>query len=259
MSHRRTRSQDRMATAAEEADLLAAAQAQAAEEEAISGRLPREVLNIHRRLATQQSSVDAIQGDISKLTDMVAQIGLVVNRSQVGTPNNPTASDTGAPPFTTPPPPPQHLSPIPEANSYNPTPQSRQLSQPASVQFGNLTPDQLPHPSFPPSSQSPQIFSAPPITGHVRPSSSTNHNQFQQTTSPASQPQNYNPFPANQPNPNQFQYHQHPVTNFPNTTALSTQPQYPHPYPQFTYSHTQPTIHTSTNPTPPPLTHHQPE
>jgi hypothetical protein len=109
-----------MAAAAEEAELLTAAQAQAEEEAATSGRLPREVLNIQHRLETQQSSVNAIQGDISKLTEMVAQIGLSINTSHTSTPTNSTITDTSSPPFVTPPPPTHHLSPIPEANSSTP-------------------------------------------------------------------------------------------------------------------------------------------
>jgi hypothetical protein len=128
-----------MAAAAEEAKLLAAAQAQAEEEAAISGRLPREVLNIQRRLENQQSSIEAIHGDLSKFTEMVAQIGLSINRSHTGTPTNSTIPDNSGPPFVTPPPPPHHLSPIPEANSS--TPQSWPLPPPTVVQFGNLPPD----------------------------------------------------------------------------------------------------------------------
>jgi predicted RNase H-like nuclease (RuvC/YqgF family) len=56
-----------MASAAEEA-----AQEQHEAEEAIRERLPREVLNLHRRLERQQTSVDSLQGNISRLTDMVA-------------------------------------------------------------------------------------------------------------------------------------------------------------------------------------------
>jgi hypothetical protein len=45
-----TRSQERMVEQAEEAAILAAAQAQAAAEAEIGSRLPREVLNVSRRL-----------------------------------------------------------------------------------------------------------------------------------------------------------------------------------------------------------------
>jgi hypothetical protein len=53
MSIIRTRSQERMAEQAEEAAILAQAQAQAAAEEEIRSRLPREVLAISRRLEQQ--------------------------------------------------------------------------------------------------------------------------------------------------------------------------------------------------------------
>jgi hypothetical protein len=71
MSINKTRSQDRLDRAAEEAAILEAAQAQARAEEEIGARLPREVLNINRRLDLHQASVDKISGDLSLLTDMV--------------------------------------------------------------------------------------------------------------------------------------------------------------------------------------------
>jgi hypothetical protein len=72
MNHQRTRSQEKMAAAAEEEELLAAAQRQAEEEAEIEGRLPREVLNLSRRFDQQQLSIDVLQGNLSKLSDMVA-------------------------------------------------------------------------------------------------------------------------------------------------------------------------------------------
>jgi hypothetical protein len=53
MSPVRTRSQEALTLEAEEAELLAAAQAQARAEDEIQGRLPREVLNINKRLDRQ--------------------------------------------------------------------------------------------------------------------------------------------------------------------------------------------------------------
>jgi peptidoglycan hydrolase CwlO-like protein len=99
MSPVRTRSQEALAQAAEEAELLATAQAQARAEDEIQGRLPWEVLNINKRLDRQQQSVDEIQGNISKLTDMVSQLSKSWNstessRSGHGTVLIPTVSDS---------------------------------------------------------------------------------------------------------------------------------------------------------------------
>jgi hypothetical protein len=71
MSIIKTRSQDHLDRAAEEASILEAAQAQARAEEEIGARLPCEVLNINRRLDLHQALVDKISGDLSLLTDMV--------------------------------------------------------------------------------------------------------------------------------------------------------------------------------------------
>ena len=70
----RTRSQEALDRAAEEAELLEAAEEQARAEEAISQRLPREVLNITKHLQQQQLSVDELHGNINNLTEMVAQL-----------------------------------------------------------------------------------------------------------------------------------------------------------------------------------------
>jgi peptidoglycan hydrolase CwlO-like protein len=77
MSLVRTRSQDRIA---QQAEILAVAQAQAQAEEEISGQLQREVLNIQRRINSQQLSMDKIHGKLSMLTKMVAQIGVTLGK-----------------------------------------------------------------------------------------------------------------------------------------------------------------------------------
>jgi hypothetical protein len=84
MSIIKTRSQERLDRAAEEAALLEAAQAQARAEEEISARLPREVLNINRCLDLHQASVDQIYGDLSSLTDMVRQFGVSLGKRPPG-------------------------------------------------------------------------------------------------------------------------------------------------------------------------------
>jgi hypothetical protein len=83
-----------MAEQAEEAALLAVAQAQAAAEEEIGSRLPREVLNINKRLDLQSASVDKIHSDLSTLTDLVTQLTISLGK-------RPDAG--GTPPGSTPP------------------------------------------------------------------------------------------------------------------------------------------------------------
>ena len=104
----RTRSQERLEQAAEDAAILAAAQEQVATEEEIQGRLPREVLSIQGRLDLQQSSVDLLQDNIDKLTAMVAQLGNSNGHPQEQRPP-PQAMAATTPPHYHP-----NLSPIPE-------------------------------------------------------------------------------------------------------------------------------------------------
>jgi hypothetical protein len=94
MSPVRTRSQEALAQAAEDAKILAAAQAQALEEEAIGSRLPREVLNLSKAMAFQQQSVDDLKGNISKLTDMVAQLRFSIHPHEPPGSNAPGSSET---------------------------------------------------------------------------------------------------------------------------------------------------------------------
>ncbi|KAK1649380.1 hypothetical protein QYE76_067185 [Lolium multiflorum] len=74
----RTKSMERLEQQQEEVTLLAAAQEQARAEEEISGRLPREVLTINRRLDMQQQSMDKMQMDMSNLVAMVTQISTLL-------------------------------------------------------------------------------------------------------------------------------------------------------------------------------------
>jgi hypothetical protein len=112
MSHRHTRSQEKLAATAEEAELLSAAQAQAEEEALIESRLPREVLNLTRLMEHHQHTVDEIQGNLAKLTEMVVQIAVAVAKPP---PTTPVESQT--PTFSMPPPPPLGLSPIPKGTT----------------------------------------------------------------------------------------------------------------------------------------------
>jgi hypothetical protein len=65
MSPVRTRSQESLDKAAEEAEMLEAAETQARAEEEIGHRLPREVLNLSKRFELQQQSMDTMQGNLS--------------------------------------------------------------------------------------------------------------------------------------------------------------------------------------------------
>jgi hypothetical protein len=64
--------------AAEEAEMLEAAEAQARAEVEIGHRLPRDVLHLTKRFELQQQSLDAMQGNLSQLTDLVQQIALAM-------------------------------------------------------------------------------------------------------------------------------------------------------------------------------------
>jgi hypothetical protein len=75
MSPVRTRSQEALDQAAEEEELLQQQREKEREEEEIRHRLPREVLELSKRFKLQQQSIDIMQGNLSTLTEMVAQIG----------------------------------------------------------------------------------------------------------------------------------------------------------------------------------------
>jgi hypothetical protein len=169
-----------MAAEQEEAAILVAAEAQAREEEAIRDRLPREVLNINRRLEEQhldtKKALDNIHGEIAKLTAIVATMASSSLRScyvppPQGIPSTPAPESH---PFSTPPPlPSTSLSQIYEL----PTPASTtpqfipQYGMP--IHFGQLSPQQLPHPTFPSSTSSttqPIYTIPPPFTTTIPPS-----------------------------------------------------------------------------------------
>jgi hypothetical protein len=81
---------ERLEQQQEEAALLAAAQEQARAEEEIGGRLPRDVLNINKRLDLQQQSMEKMQADMSNLVAMVAQIGTSLGKQPAAAPPIPT-------------------------------------------------------------------------------------------------------------------------------------------------------------------------
>jgi hypothetical protein len=170
-----------MAAEQEEAAILSAAEAQTREEEAIRDRLPREVLNINRRLEEQhldkKMALDNIHGVIAKLTAMVGDHGVFIA---------PTLLRAAFPRYSIHP---GHrktflfrtttttllsLSPIYEL----PTPASStpqfvpQYGMP--IHFGQLSPQQLPHPVFPASTSTttqPIYTIPPPLTTTIPPSS----------------------------------------------------------------------------------------
>jgi hypothetical protein len=262
MTHRRTRSQDRLAAEAEEAELLAQAQAQAEEEDEIGSRLPREVININRHLDHQQHTMDAIQGNLSKLTEMVAQLA----RPTTGSPElaQPTAEQN---PFSTPPPPPPNLSPIQE----QPTPPSSTAKLPdPPLQQPNSQKDTPLYTQSPEQNQQQQPPNPPPFStpNHNTPSSSTHQpakHQFQ-NTNPSNQPHLYNPTPP--PPPVQQQYYpayppyQNPPPYYyppppPNFQQFSPQQGYYH-YPWQQQPYTPPQIYPPPPPTPNPYQYPQP-
>jgi hypothetical protein len=112
MAHCRTCSQEKLAAIAKEAELLSAAQAQAEKESLIESRLPHEVLNLTCLMEHHQHTVDEIQGNLAKLTEMVAQIIVAVAKPP---PMTPVESQT--PTFSMPPLPPSDLSPIREGTT----------------------------------------------------------------------------------------------------------------------------------------------
>lgn len=264
----RTRSQEAIAQAAEEAALLEAAQLQAREEEAIQDRLPREVLNLGRRLELQQQSVESLQGDISKLTTMVAQIGLSLNRSAGAA--DPSGSNQSGLSFNTPPHHHAQLSPImegatplsaPSANSVsaNSVPKTsalpvttreqmqvtqgthQNLGQQFQTQPGPYTQQSSSFPMSNPPQTSLPALSNPSHTlpmAQIPPSSQSTN--FHQHTSPYHQPQLYQQQPFNT------------STYFPSPTTIPSNipngPQWGYPIPQtplplYSYTPTQPNLH----------------
>jgi hypothetical protein len=242
MSIIRTRSQDRLEKEAEEAALLAAAQAQAEAEEQIQGHLPREVLNIQRRLDLQQSSVDTINININKLTEMVANIAVSRPPQPSSPPDAPPRSGSTAQTQT---PPHYHptLSPIMEVSTAASTTPHATVRP---LQFGNLSPRHLHHSDFPSTSLPQQPTKPPPLPSLPPP------HHIQHYTNPSTHPQYYNSPP---PNPSQYPPTQlqnfspyYPPQNqypIPSSTFPSgfNAPQFPYYTPhQQTYAPTQPTL-----------------
>ena len=256
MPPRRTRSQDKMAEQEEESAPLAAAQAQAEAEEELRANLPQEVLHISRRPDLQQATIDTINGNISKLTEMVQRLSLSMNRPPTPNPNGSTLSEENTTAFQTPPQPHHTLSPIVEGNT--PT---TEMSQ--NTTFLNPA-RQIPFSQAPPAATSHQ--QTPHVHQHTNPSThphmdTPSSNQFQShqiypppTQNPTIYPpphQNYSyspplpPFPPQQqPNyANPYHYTMPPpVPYYPNVSGYYHYPPQNSPLPQYTYTPTQPTI-----------------
>jgi hypothetical protein len=131
MSLVRTRSQEALDQAAEEEELLQQQREKELEEEEIRHRLPREVIKLSKRFELQQKSIDLMQGNLSTLTEMVAQIGRALNASSVHQPT--PVSDGfqgGCLPFSTPPHRPPVLSPIAQVETPLAIPVTSQMGVP---------------------------------------------------------------------------------------------------------------------------------
>jgi hypothetical protein len=135
MSPVRTRSQEALDQATEEARDLEMAQA-LVEEAEIGRHLPREVININKKLERQQQSVDLLQGNISTLTDMVAQLGLSLNSLGSARSRGTMVHEPGGVEFSTPPHHHTVLSPILEGQT--PTDSAGPLNAPKSTDFSHF-------------------------------------------------------------------------------------------------------------------------
>jgi hypothetical protein len=257
MSPVRTRSQESLDKAAEEAEMLEAAEAQAHAEAEIGHRLPREVLNLTKRFKLQQQSLDTMQGNLSQLTDLVQQITLAM-KPPPHPPQTEEHHDENRVPFSMPSQPQKHLSPIYEGETPQsaPSPSEPQFSMPHNSTSMPLVkhphPSQVPHPKFTPPPPKPTLsqplhntstypMTIVPITTHIH--SNTNLQTHPQAYQPLPQPPTAWPFLPQYPFPqNNYPYPYYPPTNFPNA-------QYPpYPYnnqiyppqpmcsPQFTYT-----------------------
>ena len=201
----RTRSQDALDKAAEEAAILQTAQDQARAEEEIGHRLPREGLNISRRLEQQQQSVDDLNGTISNLTDMVTQLGLTIQRSGTAQSSTAQVQENQRYEFATPASSHHQLSPIVEGATPNSTPiippvnpHPSQLPQPrfnlSPIQFSNVPnsqPFSSPHTTNCPTSQPKTQFHSEtnPLTHRHMYQPSTSHSPY----APFSHPPSYYP------------------------------------------------------------------
>jgi hypothetical protein len=137
------------------------------------------------------AALHTIHGEMSKLTTMMVfmhenfarlsphEVAGVQDLSQ----NAQSRSFSTPPPLTN-----NKLSLIPEAHTPTPTSQTGKAPQ-IPPNFGQLTPQQLPHPVFPPNSVSQTFTVTAPITSSVPSSSAqpTNHN-LSQFTNPSSHP-----------------------------------------------------------------------
>ena len=147
---------------------------------------------------SSQASFSSLQREISKLSDLVSNLAMSSVRPMaaegigVTEPAIPTKSST----FTTPPPPPHTLPPITEVSTPFSTPNPPPPPAHRPLQFGNLSPGQLPHPTYIPYTQPDhQNFPFPPpsysmVTNPTATAPSPSSQQhFTQTINPSSHPQ----------------------------------------------------------------------
>jgi hypothetical protein len=244
--------------------LLAAAQAQADEEAEIERRLPREVLNITKRLDRQQQSVDDLHGNISKLTDMVAQLGLSMRSS--GSEPQQVRSE-----FHTPPHLPTHLSPIIEGGTPVMTPEAATYHNRQQIHYSTPPPEtqphptQIPQPSFIHTAHTSQPYAnPPPFPTQTAPNqiSLPHSSHIHHTTNPATHPHQYHPnfntFPSHPMQYNTQYQPQYQGSFYRDQWQPIYMPPYPPPnyqysqpqqfQPQYTYTQPQPTVHPNTQP-----------
>nr|XP_051191082.1 uncharacterized protein LOC127304433 [Lolium perenne] len=194
-------------------------------------RLPREVRAIRRRLDKhEQASADtsaalvAMQGEMSRMTQMLAALfttlpyagaAAIAPSSLPSLAANQTSTQSH---LLSTPPPLSHvsLSPILEVTTPAPTPVT---TLPTPPQFGALTPENLPHPTYPPKVTT---FAPPttPVYTYTAPLVTT-------TTVNTTPPPIQHIHQVSNPNTNPHMYQHLPPSSIPNT---SQQPYFPHQY-----------------------------
>jgi hypothetical protein len=191
----------------------------------ISASLPRTVMEIGRRLDLHQTdtanALYSIQGDVAKLTSIMANMSSTLARQRPDPPLEPPKVTR----FATPPPLQNHsLSPITEQITPNSAHHLAQTPPPFPPHFGKFRPDQLPLPPSPsPIPESCSQTYTQPTTTTTAPIITIPH--YTQQINPQTQPQYYLP-----PNNSQAQH--------PSTSYQPPQQSPPTPPPQEQNNHT---------------------
>nr|XP_051207035.1 extensin-like [Lolium perenne] len=201
------------------------------EDEQRMARLPREVRAIRRRLDKhEQASADtsaalvAMQGEMSRMTQMLAVLFTTLPYAGAAAiapsslPSLAAKQTSTQSHLLSTPPPLSHvsLSPILEVTTPAPTPVT---TLPTPPQFGALTPENLPHPTYPPKVTT---FAPPttPMYTYTAPLVTT-------TTVNTTPPPIQHIHQVSNPNTNPHMYQHLPPSSIPNT---SQQPYFPHQY-----------------------------